>query len=488
MEILQNAIDSEGDVIKVFVYGKYIVIIDNGIGITDDYIVEYFERIGSSSKAEDKTKIGKHGIGFLQFIKYGRVAVRTLDTLMWIDVKEYGRSYKLHKMRQHYQGTMVVLKFYDKYELDSWDTNRLLQNLKQTILKISQDIYFNGEKHEVKVKTVGGIKNPKFEAFWEDSKNSKLYSQGLLVDDRFGAYDDVSFNCLEKMPMDISRTGLVDSDEKRELYKFIQDVEEHLIVRKKVFSKETGLKVAKRYMNGKVSIEAIKDKEIIKSARGSGSYSVSGLLLYDMIYFGKSSDRLVDKAIQRGLLVIDVEFRRFLERYVSRAPGYEKLKMSLQNHLPAELMDDDKDKVLKKEELKKKFKSAVTKIFHYGCILLNEEVFEGISLREITIGQSKNKKAWTDASKYIVLNVNIFTKRVNGKVRVFEQIMSDVYETLIHEYAHDEDSFETDLHGPEYDSRYRKLVEKTVLKFGMWMGKNRYNKVKNLADADGFLD
>ncbi len=482
-EIIQNALDSEGINILINIRTDGVDISDDGIGMSNKYIEMYFERIGSSSKTNDKTKIGKHGLGFLQFMKYGSIVIRTLFSLIIIDVRANGRKYIIKKMSNKYNGTCVTLKFYKDYIMREWQVNSLVFKIKELLLNPKQKIFINGEIHKKNIKVYNKVKSEDFVAFYEEDKNSRLYSQDLLLDPHFNAYNDMSYNCRIKMPTDISRTGIVDSEEKKQLYKFIQDVEESIIMNKSKFSRELGLDIVRRYMNGTINIEAIKDKPIIKTSIGNVSFSIEALCAYDQIYFAPNGDKTADKATSMGYVVIDDSFKR-LFNFLSSIPEYSSFNLSVKHKFPEKLLCDNNNKILANLlEVVKEVKASYRHVYIYSASVLNEAIFSGYGIRDIKFGISNIRKAWTDGSSYIVLNSSIF--KTKG---IFEEVMMDVYLRLCHEYSHDINSLDTDIHGEEFDKRYREIIEATGLKFGGWIGAHRFNKMRTYGEEDGFFD
>ncbi|KKN04829.1 hypothetical protein LCGC14_1093520 [marine sediment metagenome] len=476
IEVLQNALDSEATEINICVNTNQIIVQDNGIGMTDEVIRKYFEVIGESSKRNDKTKIGFFGIGVLQMMQYGKLTITTLNKQIEVDVLANGLSYDIEEIDEFYQGTNVVIDLYDEYKMDDWGQSRMLRNIKSVLYMPKIKITMNGKEYIREVKYNTKVKHNDFEAFIENDQISRLFSQGLYVR-RMDAYGGISFNSNKKLELNFARNAIIDSDGKKELYSFVRQIEEAMVSGKNRFSKDSGLEIVRRYMNGKISLDTIRNKELIKTVNGM-SYSIEMLKGFDKIYFAKEGSRLADKAVQKGLMVIDEDYLNFF-RIVKDQPEMEKYRVSIMSKLPANLLDDEKDKVVKKEEV---IKNVVYQVYYYAARRMNSEVFEGLSIREIKVGQSKTSKGWTDGSEYIVINKNVINEG-----RVFEEYIMDAYELLCHEYAHDTNSKETNTHGPEFYERFHQIFKDTCKAMGSFLSDNRFATLRREADSDGFL-
>lgn len=476
-EIIQNALDSEAENIYINIdkYGVYFV--DDGIGMDMEVITTYFEVIGSSSKADDKTKIGKHGIGFLKFMKYGVIYVRTQDYLLKIDVNEFGRNYTIVNCKHFYSGTAVTLKYYPKFiEEYNWSVPNRVRDVKKLLYTRGRNIEINGIKYEKEVKRYTKVKHEDFEVFKEDDNVSRLYSQGLLVNGNYKVIGDFSVNCKNKMPLDFGRKGIVDSNEKDELNKFITAIETSYILNRSRFSKDAGIIIKNRLIDGKIDLKLIDSKRIFRTSSGH-PISLIEICQVDEIYFAKEGSRLGDLALVKGYLVIDYDFKGVIRDNIALRPEYSFLSSKIQNKLPAEIMESDKDKVA--EDIFKELKAKLHKIYAYGMKKMHQDIFMEYELRKLKFGESKNKDGWTDGKNYIAINKKFITKR-----ETFEKICSNVYFILCHEYAHVDASFDDDRHSPEFYDRFHKITKDTIGKFGEWVGKVRFNKVSKLAENE----
>ena len=479
-EIIQNALDSEAENIYIVINDNGVYFVDDGIGMDMEIITKYFEVIGSSSKFDDNTKIGKHGIGFLKFMKYGIIYVRTQDYLLEIDVAKQGRNYKIAKCKHYYNGTAVTLKYYQKFvEEYSWSVKNRIRDIKNLLYTKDRNIVINGVKHEKEVRLYTDVKHEDYEVFREEDGISKLYSQGLLVNNNYGVVGGFSVNCKNKMPLDFGRKGVVDSPEKDELRKFVGSIETSYIINRKRFSKEVGMVIRNRLMSGDVNLRMVEDKQIFRTSNGS-PISLTQICMSKDIYFASEGDRLGDLALVKGYLVIDSDFKNVLKDNIALRPEYSYLSSRIHSTLPDEIMCTEDDKVF--ANILETLSAKLHKIYVYGIDLMHKDLFANYNLREIKFGESKSKDAWTDGNTYIVINKKFISKRAT-----FEKIAAKVYFLLCHEYSHDTASFDDDRHSPEFYERFHKINQATIDNFGEWLGNNRYNKIAKLAEYDKIL-
>lgn len=476
-EELQNALDSEATEIFIYVNSNKLIVQDNGIGMTEEIIRQYFEVIGESSKRDDSNKIGFFGIGILQMMPYGKLTIVTLDKKITVDVLVNGMTYEIEDIDEFYQGTQVVIDLYENHHMDAWNRRNMIRKIKSMLYMPKIAIFINGEEYSREVKHTIRVEHPDFEAFIESDQVSRLFCQGLYVK-RLGSFGGISFNSKKKMELNFARNALVSSKGKKELYDFIRQAEEAIIGGKNRFGKDTGLEIANRFVNGKVSLDVIRNKELIKTVTGK-SYSIEMLKGFDKIYFAEEGSNLADKAVRKGLMVIDKDFEK-LFRVLRDQPEMEKFRVSIMSKLPASLLDDEKDKVVDKDDV---IKNVVYRVYFYSLRRINDFVFQGLSRRNILVGQSKSTKGWTDGSEYIVVNKNIINKE-----RCFEEFILDAYELLCHEYSHDTNSKDFNLHGPEFYERYHRIVKDTIKTMGIFMYENRFAVMKRDASDDGFLN
>lgn len=474
IEMLQNALDSKPYEILIFIDSNRLIIQDDGIGMSDEVIEKYFGVIGESTKRNDMDARGFFGIGVLQIMPYGVVSWKTLNKRVVVDVKEYGMTYEEIDEDEFYQGTQVELVFYES--IHGWDIRSIIRKIKNLIYMPEIRININGESFSRGIKYISKVKSNKFEAFIEDDKISRLFSQGLYVK-RMGSYGGVSFNSKIKLELNFARNAVIDSPEKKELYDFIGKVEESMISTKNQFSKETGLEVAQRFINGNISLDVIRNKKIVKTIMGR-SYSIERLKKFDKIYFDVSGSKLGNIALQMGLIVLDKDYKRFFD-VVMEQPEMEKFRVSIMSRLPAELMSDNKEQIVKMVEA---IKNIVYQVYFYSLHRLNSEVFNNLSKREIKIGQSKDRRSWTDGKNYIIINKNIINEK-----RVFEEFLMDAYRTICHEYSHDGDSKDIDTHGTEFYERFHQILKDTCVKIGTFIANNRFATLRREAEDDDFL-
>ncbi len=479
-EVVQNSIDADSANINITITKDYISVIDDGSGMTEEIIRNEFETIGDSTKRDDETKIGFFGIGILQMMQYGRITIESLFNKIEIDVRKNGLSYTLDKLDKKVDGTNSYVELYDGME--SYRVSGICRQLERTFYMVKSKVFINKKLIEPDYKIIE--QNEIFEAFkLKDSSyggtyGGSLYAMGIYVKDSHSIFN-VSYNVKKKIETNFARNDFVESNRKKRFIRFIQEIEERHIKKRNKFGPDLAKIIVDKFMAGDISLDTIKDKELILLANGK-RVSINVLKSYDDIYFAKGGSKLADRALRRGYLVVDKRFERAINR-IAGTEGYEVFRISMREELPAEVLTDKGEKMVDINELFKHLKSQVKRTLFYAAKFLNDYVFEGQPVRELKLMKaSKELNGWTDGSTYITINMKFFMD-----AKIYESTMAQIYRFLCHEYAHTDESKNSNEHEFEFYERFHKIMESTIGRFGEWLSDNRYSKVQK--EASNFI-
>lgn len=139
-ELVQNSRDSGATVIKITVTPETITVEDNGSGMDDGDIQEYFQKLGNSSKSGDTDKIGEFGVGRCQVFPHGVCTWETLDNILVVDLKDY-LGFKKYKNTEIVNGTIAKVVLYAK--MDFWKQTRVIDSIKHRFMFTDVDVYVN---------------------------------------------------------------------------------------------------------------------------------------------------------------------------------------------------------------------------------------------------------------------------------------------------------------------------------------------------------
>jgi len=115
-ELIQNSYDAGATRVVVELKDDMIIVRDNGVGMTYEFLKNDFRRVGKSFKTSDN-QIGFYGIGRLSiWLVAERATIRSRNAMLyWNDISEY----TLEKVDGDYKGTEFII--YLKKKLDYWD-------------------------------------------------------------------------------------------------------------------------------------------------------------------------------------------------------------------------------------------------------------------------------------------------------------------------------------------------------------------------------
>ena len=219
MEMIQNAVDAGATKIELVITKDRVVIIDNGCGMDEKNISEYFKKFGNSSKRGDKSKIGNFGMGRGQGFAMGKNVYLTLDNKMVVDIKENGLKYDLFKTDESIQGCKVIIDLYDEKKIDDWD----LRNIKDILSKVFYfpqiDFTINGESVEYEEGEM--IKIDNITATEIDGNYTNVFVMGMFVKRISNTVDNYRITC-DDLQLNFARNDFIIDENYK---KFILSIE-----------------------------------------------------------------------------------------------------------------------------------------------------------------------------------------------------------------------------------------------------------------------
>lgn len=454
LECFQNSIDAGCTEIKININCESFLFHDNGIGMNSNVIDSNFKVFGNSSKKGNSEKIGKFGIGRGQLFAFGSTVWKTNDFSLFINAKKR-LSFVKRKLKQKVKGTKISCMLYEK--LDSYQVERLISNIKNMIIPDTFKLFINDK--EIVNSFVLIDKNDFFELFDNDYE-ATVFAQNLRVKTLYSTYN-YRINCLNQMNLNFARNEFIENDDMTiKLNEFIKDTETNFTIERKKFDSYDALKILKKVSRNEIDVKKVMDKKIIELINGK-FISLNELNNQTDIIFSEKN-RLADKCLESGYTVITECQDDYLdilltEKVITYTVHYRKCN---------EIFPESSYQNINIKEIESE------KEFLRFCTILdmNKEIFN--ENRVILLGKSNSAIAWTDGYNEITFNISIL------EISNTSKFLSQIYETLIHEYAHCNNSFDIVDHAGTYNAEYRDLNVKYISKFLKFSNNHSFKKIK----------
>lgn len=432
LEAIMNSIDAGAKHIDITITEDSTTIKDDGRGMGRDEVLKYFEVFGQPQ--EEKKTFGEFRMGRGQLFAHGVNTWRTNGLKMVVDVERHGLEYLLDECSDHYAGCEIVVEHYQKLE----QPNLKAATLREWTMYVSAKVTVNGEQieSEYKSKTY-------------ESENAKyyiqvgegeliLYNQGVRVMrlSQFGIRGAV----VSKKPLKVNfaRNEAMDS------CPVWQSIKKEAVVYalEMFYGRKRLPEIAKKWLSDLiVRNEFIRHRfancPVIRTSSGGW---VSLAQISDVpVFFAPKGNKLADRIMQRELAVaIDDEYISIKE--LIKPDNLKTLQDFVKNPKINKKTATVDEGVLTEEEKKK-----------VGWLRTwNDRYIGSDKRRNIEIGTG-NPRAWTDGSTYIVINREELTTPYREWVVTLPTL-------LIHEYCHDDNNDESDVHGEVFYEKFHEMM------------------------------
>lgn len=452
-ECIQNALDADATIIELGINQLGFRFYDNGCGMNKNQIDSYFKIFGNSSKKNSKDKIGAFGMGRGQVFSFGYTVWQTKNWKISVNIMRR-LGYKIRKIRKEIKGTEIYCTFFNM--ISGWECDSIESNIKKYFIPNDKVKFFiNGEEYNPKMEIKTEYCNKEFTVFNSDVVSKSIFSQNLYVK-QISSMFNYNINCNNKMPLNFARNAFLDNEEQtKSLNTLLNEIEKIELLKIKRYDSTGGKHILELLVEGKLDIKDFIDKKIVESCNGK-LFSLKELENHKEIMFGYK-DSMSDKAIQQGHIVINENISHLIRHLISK----NKINLNISRYRPGDVVVMPKHEKVNEVLLFKEIGYRAV-VYYFYIRKLNEEIFG--TKRRIVLGKSDLSGAWTDGSTFIAINIKLFKKKMIRREKEME-----IYQILLHEYAHeDDDTNETDHDGNFYE-RYYNLMNKTARKFGKFI-------------------
>lgn len=469
LEAIQNSLDEDSKSVHIFLNEKGFIITDDGNGMNAEQIDVQFKIFGNSIKKNDPTKRGKFAMGRGQIFAFGYTKWFTLNNEMRINAIR-SLSYRMKESKEYVKGTEIRCLFYKK--LGSWELDRTIAGIKRNVIPSKNtNITINNQDFGLEKEIVEELSNDDFEVFTTNLYNNRIFAQDLYIKN-FDSTTTLNIACKNKMKVNMARNSFIEDDDMTiKLYDLIKTAERKHLLSVRRFDATLGKTTLEYIQEGKLTVKDFKKKKMIEMA--DGTLMSLEQLQNRMIMFG-GKNRTSDKAIQEGYTVVSDKFE-YLLKSVSEKEG-NGFSFTLDERSPADVVKEGYHREISPEALKLGANKKAVYIY-YWTDKMNYELFGGN--RDIRIGESDNAKGWTDGYNFIAVNKTLFTKTMDKRAR-----MNEIFELLVHEYAHEEDDTNESDHDANFYKRYHDLMSDKLPRVGFFLRDYDYSDIKREFEFD----
>ena len=469
LEAIQNSLDENSKSVHIFLNEKGFTITDDGNGMDAEQIDVQFKIFGNSIKRNDPTKRGKFAMGRGQIFAFGYTKWFTLNNEMRINAIR-SLSYRMKESKEYIKGTEIRCLFYKK--LNSWELDRTIAGIKRNVIPSEKtEIKINNQEFGLEKEIITELSDDDFEVFTTNLYNNRIFAQDLYIK-TYDSTTTLNIACKNKMKVNMARNSFIEDDPMTvKLYELIKNAEKLHLLAVKRFDATLGKTTLQYIYEGKLTVKDFKKKKMIEMADGT-LMSLEQLQDKKVMFGGKNTTS--DKAIQEGYTVISEEFECLLESLSSNEKN--GFSLIIDSRRPCDVVKEGYHREISPEALKLGSNKKAVYIYYWTC-KMNYELFG--ERREITIGESDSAKGWTDGYNYICVNKNLFTKSMDKRAR-----MNEIFELLVHEYAHEEDDTNETAHDSNFYKRYHDLMSGNLPRVGFFLRDYDYSDIKKEYEYD----
>lgn len=487
LEGVMNSIDAEAEKVEITLDSDRLVVQDDGKGLQD---LKFFETFGQPHEEGDAV-YGTFRMGRGQLFAFGRNIWKTAQFLLDVDVKNKGLDYLCEESddKNKYPGCHITVEFYDKL---SRVTLMSVENELRSFVKYSQiPVWFNGEKiskNPAKIKWQHDT--PDFRAKFTTSGSLSIYNLGVLICVKpyysYGVGGEIISK--KQVKVNFARNDVMsDCPVWKKMVPLINEASGRKRETKKRDDDEDRLYYAKQINGGMLDESEVSDlfycKKAITDVRGR-HHTIESVLRHDIVTVAERGNKKGDVVMQHGLAFVfsfdtldrfEVEdmqemmavMKKLHLRYLeTRRYGQKQYKYAYpqvvdfgefaQRHV-SDHRTVPESKYTARERVWIKICSHM-----YGWRREEGKLKPGggwnSAIRKIHIGESDDAVlAWTDGHSNIWM-ARSYLKRMDY-ARLDDLILVGI--TLMHEYSHDDDSKDTDQHGPEFYENFNTGMEGT---------------------------
>ena len=466
LEGVMNSIDSGAERIDIYIDRHTSLIKDDGKGMNEEEIKNYFEIFGYPIKANEKKRYGEFRMGRGQLFAQGRNIWKTQDNVLEVDIKRLGIRYILRKSDEWVDGCIVEVFHYNS--LTTHEKEEKARRLEKWIRYVPAEVTINGKVVTQDIKKLfKGEGKYYFETssakygFDDMGRGINIYNQGIFVKTIWNQGIGGDINSKKRLKVNFARNDImyycpVWNKIQKELLEFRMEI----LSKKanKSMTDENRIGIANLMLKNEEAKNKFYNAKIFRTSNESW-VSLSDLE-GKLVSFAKIGDVRADQIMQRiGIIFLDEEFtignlRDLIEEVVEGIIPYEQATSTYSSEF----------KIVRKSELNLRQRRNLEIAKYFAKI-------SGINRKILPA-----TRCCTDSKRVILLGVD----ELNLPTPEF--LTTGIY-SIIHEFSHDSDTRFTDVHGESFFKNFHEnifelghAISKTIEKFSWEMNREREGK------------
>jgi hypothetical protein len=437
LEALMNSLDSGSRNIEIYIDRYRSGIKDDGRGMNEEEIKNYFEIFGLTIDPRERKKYGEFRMGRGQMFAQGKNTWKTQDNIIFVDIKSQGLDYNLSKSSEWVDGCDVEVRHYDT--ITTHDTQEKIKRFARWIRYVDANVLINDEKITQNMKELyNGPGKYYFETdaakygLDDRSRGVTLYNKDIFVRTIWNQGIGGDASSKKTLKVNFGRNDIMyDCPVWRQIQQELKEFSINILNKKteEEFTDENRLGIAKLIVTDEEAKKNFYDAKIFRTADESW---VSLADLEDAeISFAKLGDVTADKVRQEtGIIFLDEgsvtgNLRNLVMQLGARVIGYADAISLYENPFKPVL-----ELTLNKH---KKYNLEIARHFR-------EEAIISRKIMPATI-------TCTDGQKYIFLGTDMLDFPI-------PQFLIDGIDSIIHEESHEKDTRLSNVHGESFLRRF----------------------------------
>lgn len=451
-----------------------VTIQDYGKGITTKKEIEdFFETFGTPHEESEHKIYAQFRMGRGQMFSFGKNIWRTGTFELTVDVKHKGLEWDFKENLPFVDGCHITIELYEenhnRFPANTVDC--LKESVKKQMEFVQSPIIFNGEQ----------VNTPPQDCIWDFEDDFawynfkigdilSIFNLGVFVQNKWNTKGIVVSK--KQLKVNFARNDVMSDCP---IWYHINEVVKKNVVQKSKkkyvsLSENERRAILKDVLYGQQEYNDIKGSRILQTAQDK-YWSFSMFLKNRQPWtFAEVGSRQADTCIQQGSHVV-------FAREMLEAMNYSGEEKYFFDWLLKTLIDEDNDWSLRHAKDDFKFKSRIYETFDRACISISNKftivpqnkmtiiekrlvgVFESFDCwdgRLIRIGIADSAVAWTDGRAYITLDRN-YLKNMSLD---WDGDISELFSTMSHELAHDNDTSNSDIHAEVFYENYHDITSR----------------------------
>jgi len=458
LEGAMNAVDAGATRFGINVTPEAIEMDDDGCGFKDKAEIEGFFEVFGQPHDEGDATYGRFRMGRGQIFSFGRNLWKSRGFTMDVDVAKDGLDYKLVEGDTGIDGCYIKVELYE--ELTRVSLQELKAELKTYVAYLQIPVLFNGEQLSAPTDTQKWDYEDEFMCIrFSGTGGLVVYNMGVMVK-IYGGYEFGTGGTVvskKQLKVNFARNDVMSDCPVWRKVKAVVKQKADIKVRSSPMTEHSRARLAKDFLEERGVFRLHQNKKLITDVRGR-HHSLETFrrrLASEVVSSAPQGDRIGDRLMQ--IKVAFIISKETLDRFgVMSVDGLVLLLKcnGMVQYGPSNIRDfediresvPDTYDILPEKELTPKEKLWLR--------IANR--FSVLKRRRYFIGISGGAKMWTDGGTFIAVDRD-WLKDLKiesiGDIVQFGQV-------LHHEYTHDDNNQESDVHGPQFYEDYHDTRER----------------------------